>query len=86
MQNITLSDVLSIVNNNLEEIVVTPDQIDEDLAQLGVDSISFIRIVVWLEETFQCEIPETMLLLSEINTVRKMYEVMLVATNNYVEQ
>lgn len=41
-----------------------------------MDSITFIRIIVSLEEEFECETPDSKLLLTEMNTVYKMFEVL----------
>ena len=43
-------------------------------------SITFIRIVVELEETFNIEIPDEFLLIPEMNTVEKMMNIVLAAT------
>ena len=40
-----------------------------------MDSITFIRVVVALEEAFDIEIPDEKLLLTEMNTISKMTEV-----------
>ena len=45
-----------------------------------MDSITFIRIVVELEETFNIEIPDEFLLIPEMNTVEKMMNIVLAAT------
>lgn len=50
-------------------------QLNENLEELGMDSIAYIRIIVALEEEFKCEIPEEKLLISEMNTVSKIYEI-----------
>lgn len=42
---------------------------------MGMDSMEFVTIVVALEEEFDCEIPDEKLLISELNTVNKIYEV-----------
>ena len=40
-----------------------------------MDSITFIRIIVELEELFEIEIPDEKLLITEMSTIRKMVEV-----------
>ena len=42
-----------------------------------MSSIDYIRIVVALEEEFECQIPNSKLLLSEMNTMSKMYQVIV---------
>ena len=60
---------------NIENSELTADQKDEDLVDLGMDSITFIRVVVALEEAFDIEIPDEKLLLTEMNTISKMTDV-----------
>lgn len=67
--------IIEIVNNNIQETEIMTDQIDRDLSELGMDSISFIRIVVALEEIFNIEIPDEYLLFTAMNTVVKMVDV-----------
>lgn len=76
MKEVSIAKILEIVNFNIENVEVTSDQLDENLADIGMDSITFIRIIVSLEEEFECEIPDSKLLLTEMNTVNKMLEVL----------
>ena len=75
MKEVTVEDILRVINS-LDNIEVSTEQLDEYLPNLGMDSISFIQIVVGLEETFNCEIPDSKLLISEMDTVRKMLDVL----------
>lgn len=75
MKEVTVEDILRVINS-LDNIEVSTEQLDEYLPNLGMDSISFIQIVVGLEETFDCEIPDSKLLISEMDTVRKMLDVL----------
>ena len=75
MKEVTVENILSVINS-LDNIEVSTEQLDESLPNLGMDSISFIQIVVGLEETFDCEIPDSKLLISEMDTVRKMLDVL----------
>lgn len=74
MKKITESDVLNIINSS-GKLEITADQLDRDLTELGMDSIAFIQIIVSLEETFGCEIPDSKLLFSEMNTICKITSV-----------
>lgn len=76
MKEITVEKVIEILNANIENAEVTKDKLDEDLSELGIDSITFIKIIVALEETFDCEIPDSKLLISEMDTVQKMLDVL----------
>ena len=80
MKEITKEKILEIVNS-VQDMEQTVDQCDNDLLELGVDSIKFIQIVVSLEEAFECEIPDEKLLLTEMNSVNKMLEVLQLAVS-----
>lgn len=75
MKKVTVEGVLLVINS-LDNIEVSTAQLDESLPNLGMDSISFIQIIVGLEETFNCEIPDSKLLISEMDTVQKMLDVL----------
>lgn len=78
MKEITKEKILEIVNS-VQDKEVTVDQCDDDLLELGLDSIKFIQIIVSLEEAFECEIPDEKLLLTKMNSVNKMLEVLQLA-------
>ena len=70
------NDVIKIINETIESIGFTEEQADADLTKLGVNSISFIQIIVRIEELFGCEIPDSKLLMAEMNTLNKILEVL----------
>lgn len=78
MKEITKEKILEIVNS-VQDMEATMNQCDDDLLELGLDSIKFIQIIVLLEEAFECEIPDEKLLLTEMNSVNKMLEVLQLA-------
>ena len=80
MKEITKEKMLEIVNS-VQDMEVTVDQCDDDLLEMGLDSIKFIQIIVSLEEAFECEIPDEKLLLTEMNSVNKMFEVLQLAVS-----
>lgn len=80
MKEITEEKILEIVNS-IQDMKVTADQCDDYLLELGLDSIKFIQIIVSLEEAFECEIPDEKLLLTEMNSVNKMLEVLQLAVS-----
>ena len=80
MKEITKEEILEIVNSD-QDMEVTVDQCDDDLLEMGLDSIKFIQIIVSLEEAFECEIPDEKLLLTEMNSVNKMFEVLQLAVS-----
>ncbi|MFR1518921.1 MAG: acyl carrier protein [Clostridia bacterium] len=76
MKEVTKEKILEIVNTNIENGAITEEQYNNDLSELRMDSIRFIQIIVSLEEEFECEVPDSKLLLTEMNTGNKMYEVL----------
>lgn len=74
MEDISNVGILKIINTVLQQ-PITLEQTEEDLSSLGLDSITFIRVIVALEEAFDIEIPDEKLLITEMNTVSKMVSV-----------
>lgn len=69
MKKIAVNQVLEILNANIEDSPITIDKLDTSLMDLGMDSISFIQVIVALEEEFECEIPDEKFMISEMDTV-----------------
>lgn len=84
MNDITniISNILEIINFQIEDVTIQMNQIDEDLASLGVDSIKFIQLVVALEETFEIEFPDEYLIPIEMGTVNKISNIVLTILKN----
>lgn len=72
MKEITTAEVIEIFNSSIDNAPINMDVLDKDLSELGVDSLLFIKIIVAIEEEFECEIPDEKLLISEMNTVNKI--------------
>lgn len=66
------AEVIKIINEVVAGINFTEAQADYDLTELGMDSISFIQVIVQIEEAFRCEIPDSKLLMAEMNTLNKI--------------
>lgn len=75
MKQVELRKIIEVINKT-ENVEILSEHIDENLTELGMDSITFIQIVVGLEETFDCEIPDDKLLISEMDSVQKIYNVL----------
>ncbi len=75
MRENILDKVLQILNANIENVEITSKQMEDDLSAIGLDSITFIRVIVAFEEEFDIEIPDEHLLLTEMNTIFKMTDV-----------
>ena len=88
MECVNKEKILEIINNNMNENIPRSNDFNYDLEAAGLESIDFIRIVVALEETFGCEIPDEKLILGEMNTVEKIYEliVTLLSDEIFVDQ
>ena len=76
MKDVSIEKIIEILNFNIEKAAITTEQFDQDLTKLGMDSIAFIRVVVLLEEEFECEIPDEKLLITEMNTIHKILDVL----------
>ena len=76
MKEVTKEKILDIINENMDGDPLDRDRLDDDLSEMGMDSIVFIQIIVELEETFECEIPDSKLLITELNTIQKIYDVL----------
>ena len=49
-------------------------RLDAALAEIGIDSITFIRIVIALEEAFNIKFEDEILILSEFPTVKDLID------------
>ena len=76
MKEVTVELVVSVVNEVMEDVEITMEKLDDNLVELGMDSIDFIQIVVSLETKFECEIPESKLSIGELNTINKMLDIL----------
>ena len=76
MKVIDVNKVLEILNANIENAEITSDKLDANLTELGMESIAFIQIIVAMEEAFECEIPDSKLLITEMDTVEKIMAVL----------
>ena len=81
MENIK-EKIVEIINNNIKGIKLQSDQAIEDLSLTGMDSIKFISIIITLEEEFDIEIPDEYLVLTEMNTISKMADVISTVLDN----
>lgn len=79
MKETTVEKVIEILNANIENAEISEDKLDEDLSELGMDSITFIKIIVSVEEEFECEIPDSKLLIGEMNTANKIVQVLKIS-------
>lgn len=64
----------STIKTNLDEKVFSNITIDTDLSGVGIDSITFIKIIVSLEAEFDFEFDDEMLLFTAFPTLRVMID------------
>ena len=76
MKEVTKEKIIKIISSTIKNIQITPEQYDQDLQKLGMDSIKFIHTIVLLEKEFECEIPDEKLLMSEMGTIGKIMSVL----------
>ena len=62
------------IKSNIDESVFPNISINTNLLDIGVDSITFIKIVVSLEEAFDFEFDDEMLLFAAFPTIRSMID------------
>ena len=75
MKQITKAEIQKVLMENIldKNYVIN---FNDDFSQLGMDSIQYINFIVSLEELFDCEIPDSKLILEEMNTIDKVYSVL----------
>ena len=66
--------IAAIVASIIEQIEIHTLDYDDDLQQMGMDSISFIRVIVNLEDEFEIEFPDDYLLIDNMNTLNKIVD------------
>ena len=68
------STTIDSVINTIKDLININIDIDTSLADINLDSIKFIKIVVALEEKFDFEFDDEKLLITEFPTVKTMIE------------
>jgi phosphopantetheine attachment domain protein len=67
--------IIDIVSMGLENIDLSETSYDTELISMGLSSISFIAIIVALEEEFQITVSNENLILSKMDTLQKIISV-----------
>ena len=75
-------DLLAICN---KYITIDAEQSDVDLTLLGMDSFSFIKIIVDIEDKYNILIPDEQLMVGQLNTFNKLYEAIVSIASNISE-
>ncbi|AYO48680.1 acyl carrier protein [Streptococcus mutans] len=55
---------------NISNIVITEDDYNKNLQDMGLDSMQFISLIVSLEEKYNFEFEDNMLVFSEMSSVK----------------
>lgn len=76
MEETVETRVIRILNKVIEGADITEKQSKKDLMKLGMDSYIFVNLIVCIEEEFKVEIPDGDLLMTKMNTVRKIVRVL----------
>lgn len=81
MKKIVIDDIKKIVFSILEVENITIEA-ETDLTAIGMDSLEFIRIVELLENKYKCEIADEKLFIPQMNTLKKISEVLQETLDN----
>ena len=68
--------ITKIIASNIDGVQSSDIHYKTNLSSIGLDSISFIKVIIDLEEAFECEIPDSKSLMSEMDTVEKIYQIL----------
>lgn len=66
--------IFAIIKSNLNESIFLDISVDADFSSVGVSSITFLHIVVALENAFDFEFDDAMLTLTSFSTLRSMID------------
>lgn len=76
MKAINIEKITEILNEVLENDKIMPNMLKFNLNDFGMDSIKFIQLILTLEEEFECEIPDSKILIPEMDTIEKIVGVL----------
>lgn len=82
MKNINKNDLVDLINLTLGNVIINEEQLDDNLETLGLDSLKFISLIIILEEELGIVFPDSKLVFSELNTVNKIYNVLISLNDN----
>mgnify|MGYP000658121116 CR=1 FL=1 len=75
MEDISKERLIELIRNNIVDAKFQELDEKQDITELGMDSIGFIQLIVEIEDEIGKEIPDSYLLLEEMNTLQKIYNV-----------
>ena len=75
MEDISKERLIELIRNNIVDAKFQELDEKQDITELGMDSIGFIQLIVEIEDEIGKEIPDSYLLLEEMDTLQKIYNV-----------
>lgn len=79
---ISKEKIINIISPLLKKEIYTDIDYDINLEEHGMDSLTLINIIIEIEKEFNCEIPDSKLLIGELNTVNKIYNTLISISAN----
>lgn len=76
------AQIAKTIESYIEGVDLDENCYEVNLAEVGMTSISFIQIIVEIEDRFQIEIPDEYLLFSNMDTVHKMASIVMSLKGN----
>lgn len=77
MSKISKTKIINIVKKHISyQKKFDESMINEDLTKFGLNSINFVDMIVAIEKTFNCEVPDSKLIITEMNSINKIYDVL----------
>lgn len=77
-------EIFQIVLENIDEKEIKID-FETEFQQIGITSISFINIIVKVEQKYQIEFPDDKLLLSEAGTIKKIGDIVTMVVSKNIQ-
>lgn len=75
-----LREIISKIINITEPIDDVP--IDLNLQSIGMDSLTFVQLIIAIEDSFNIEIPEDRLTMLELGTIKKLCSMVSLITSD----
>lgn len=77
-------EIFQIVLENIDEKEIKID-FETEFQQIGITSISFINIIIKVEQKYQIEFPDEKLLLSEAGTIKKIGDIVTMVLSKNIQ-
>lgn len=80
------NEIMEIIKDtiNLTESV-DHISLDTDLQNVGMDSLTFVRVVIEIENLFNVEFPDEKLIISQAGTVKKLCTIVMEVRDKFDE-